>query len=288
MAWVKLDDQFSHHPKIMQAGPLAGWLHVCALCYCASYLTDGFIPNAVTNVLADYSHIGVTTAGNDLVAFGHDIEASELVGTLVDVGLWEIVESGYMIHDYLEYNPSKAEVLAERAKNAERQGRYQAKHARNATNNGVSNGANNASVTGVPYPSPSPSPKEDEGGGSPASAALQAFAKARGANINPTDPDYIAEFVTLYGDAETTQAIVYCDKNKRDNFLRLNYIQTILSSWQAEGTLGLHTPEYEEEQQRKRRNGNDKRAGPQSVQEKLKQAFALLDAKEAAANGNIT
>ena len=129
MSWVKLDDQFSHHPKIMQAGPLAGWLHVCALCYCASYLTDGFVPNAVTNVLADYSNIGVTTAGNDFVQFGHDIEASELVDMLVFVGLWEPVNNGYQIHDYLEYNPSKADVLAERAKNAERQGRYQANRA---------------------------------------------------------------------------------------------------------------------------------------------------------------
>lgn len=284
MSWVKLDDQFSHHPKIMQAGPLAGWLHVCALCYCASYLTDGFVPNGVTNVLADYANIGVTSASSDLVDFGHDIEPSELVDTLVSVGLWERVNNGYLIHDYLEYNPSKADVLAERAKNAERQGRYQAKHARNGANNGVSNGTNNASVTGVPSPSPSPSPfpKEDEGGSGP---AWQAFTKARGVNLSASDSQYIAEFVTLYGDAETAQAIVYCDKNKRDNFLRINYIQTILSSWQAEGTLGLHTPEYEANKSSKRPGSNGRHAEPESNREKLDRVFASLNAEESG-NGN--
>lgn len=285
MSWVKLDDQFSHHPKIMQAGPLAGWLHVCALCYCASYLTDGFVPNGVTNVLADYANIGVTTAGNDMVAFGHDVAPSELVDTLVDVGLWEIVTNGYLIHDYLDYNPSKADVLAERAKNAERQGRYQAKHSRNGVNNGVSNGVKNASVTDAPYPYPSPSPKEEEGGeGAPTSAAWQAFTKARGVNLSASDSEYVAELVTMYGDTATAQAIVYCDKNKRDNFLRMNYIQTVLTSWQAEGTLELHTPEYEA--QKPARNGNGRRAEPESVQDKLQRAYALMDAKKGEQDGN--
>ncbi len=41
MSWIKIDDQFSDHPKIIEAGPLAGWLYVSSLCYCGRYLTDG-------------------------------------------------------------------------------------------------------------------------------------------------------------------------------------------------------------------------------------------------------
>ena len=44
MAWVKIDDQFADHPKVMQAGPLAAWLYVCGLCYCGRCLTNRLIP----------------------------------------------------------------------------------------------------------------------------------------------------------------------------------------------------------------------------------------------------
>ena len=66
-------------PQDYAGRPPCGWLHVCALCYCASYLTNGFVPNGVTNVLADYANIGVMTASSDLVGFGHDVKPSEIV-----------------------------------------------------------------------------------------------------------------------------------------------------------------------------------------------------------------
>jgi hypothetical protein len=91
----------------------------------------------------------------------------------------------------------------------------------------------------------------------PPSLAWKAFTTARGINLSASDSTYIAELVELYSDEGVAQAIVYCDKNKRDNFLRLNYIQRVLSGWQAEGTLGLHTPEYDAN----RSNGNGKSTG---------------------------
>jgi hypothetical protein len=101
MPWVKLDDQFADHPKIAAAGPLASWLHVCGLCYCARFLTDGFIPNGQIRKLADLDN------------------TVELADKLVEVGIWEKVEGGYQIHDYLEYNPSREQVLATRQARAE-------------------------------------------------------------------------------------------------------------------------------------------------------------------------
>ena len=96
MSWVKLDDQFSDHPKILSAGPLAGWLYVCGLTYAGRYLTDGFIPQAQVRKLADVE------------------DSAALADRLVTCGLWERVDGGYMIHDYLQYNPSGAEVRAQR------------------------------------------------------------------------------------------------------------------------------------------------------------------------------
>lgn len=101
MAWAKLDDGFADHPKVIEAGPLASWLFVCGLTYCARQLTDGFIPAGQIRKLADVDN------------------AKELAQTLVSVGLWEECDGGYMIHDYLEYNPSRERVLATREVRAE-------------------------------------------------------------------------------------------------------------------------------------------------------------------------
>lgn len=96
MTWVKLDDAFTDHPKVMAAGPLASWLHVCGLTYCSRLLTDGFIPAGQVRKLADVDNAG------------------ELAEQLVAVGLWDRCEGGFRIHDYLDYNPSREDALAKR------------------------------------------------------------------------------------------------------------------------------------------------------------------------------
>ncbi len=143
MAWVKIDDQFTDHPKIVAAGPLAGWLYVAGLCYSARYLTDGFVPRAQVRKLVDVD------------------EVTPLVTALVTAGLWRESQGGYTIHDYLDYNPPAEKVKAERAANAQRQAKYK-ETLRNAGEpsiyNTVSNTVTNGVTTAVPSPSPSPSP----------------------------------------------------------------------------------------------------------------------------------
>lgn len=115
MAWVKLDDQFADHPKVNAAGPLASWLYVCGLTYCARQLTDGFIPAAQIRKLADVDNAG------------------ELASILVSVGLWEQVEGGYMAHDYLKYNPTAAQVKAEREATRQRVAKWRGGKSDNVT-----------------------------------------------------------------------------------------------------------------------------------------------------------
>jgi hypothetical protein len=101
MPWVRIDDQFADHPKIVAAGPLASWLYICGLTYASRLLTDGFIPAGQVRKLADVSN------------------AQKLADSLVRVGLWDVAEGGYAIHDYLEYNPSRTKTLATREARAE-------------------------------------------------------------------------------------------------------------------------------------------------------------------------
>jgi hypothetical protein len=100
VTWVRLDEEFPDHPKVAAAGPLASWLHVCALAYCNRYLTDGFVPVGQVPKLADLSSVKARPAA--------------LAETLVEVGMWEREPGGFRIHDYHDYQPSKAEVEAER------------------------------------------------------------------------------------------------------------------------------------------------------------------------------
>ncbi|MBN1461390.1 MAG: hypothetical protein JXA57_17820 [Armatimonadetes bacterium] len=104
MVWARLDDQFHSHPKLAELKtdlmlPAAG-LHTLVLSWCASQLTDGYVPGGQVRRLA-----------------GQPVE--KLTRELVRVGLWEPADGGYQIHDYLDYNPSKAQVMAERKRKSE-------------------------------------------------------------------------------------------------------------------------------------------------------------------------
>jgi hypothetical protein len=102
MTWVRLDDTFAEHPKMEAAGPLGLALHVAALCYCARHLTDGFIPAAKVPRLLDMP------------------TWRKVAARLVEVGAWDEVDDGYSLHDYLDFQPSRAEVEADRAKARDR------------------------------------------------------------------------------------------------------------------------------------------------------------------------
>src|SRR3990167_7356804 len=110
MPWVRLDDQFHNHPKLAMLGqlqlPCVG-LHVMAMCWSSQYITDGFLPEAQPAKLA-----------GDLIHLLPQGRVDPLIGALLDVGLWEEVDGGYRIHDYLNYQPSKAQVEADRAQKA--------------------------------------------------------------------------------------------------------------------------------------------------------------------------
>lgn len=112
MSWAKLDDNFHSHPKIRAAltrDPGAVALHALAISYSANHETDGHI--------AEWFPISV---------FPQERQRQCALDTLAEVGLWHPNGDGYLIHDYLNYNPSKSELEAKRADNRERVRRHRA------------------------------------------------------------------------------------------------------------------------------------------------------------------
>lgn len=97
MPWGRVDDHHYRHPKVteldesLRKGCLAlFWL---AISWCNDHLTDGRVPHGAVRLL-----------GGDVA------EADELVR----VGMWEYATGGYQVHDFLDFNKSKAQVDAEK------------------------------------------------------------------------------------------------------------------------------------------------------------------------------
>jgi len=130
MVWAKIDDEILDNPKIAQAGLFGFAFHVAAITWCCRNLTDGFIPYARVASFFDVSaaktewisKAGLPSGVEDRLwreVMDIQLEADAFAKHLVEIGLWDKVDGGYQIHDFLEYNPSREEVLTQRAKRAE-------------------------------------------------------------------------------------------------------------------------------------------------------------------------
>jgi hypothetical protein len=121
MAWLKLTDDLWGNRKTQRllkrgqngSGLTAFGLHMAALLHCSKYLTDGYVePDFVEETLDDAKVKGKARA--------------VMVDSLVEGGQWKVQGDGWQVHDYLDHNPSRAEVLKRRAKDAERKARGRA------------------------------------------------------------------------------------------------------------------------------------------------------------------
>ena len=108
MSWARIDDSLYDHPKTdaVNNDALAVW--VCALSYCSKHLTDGFLADSTAEQILSRRHATKQVLQQLLEApLGYDF------------GFWEKVEGGYRVHDYLDFNPSRQEVLLGRKKRSE-------------------------------------------------------------------------------------------------------------------------------------------------------------------------
>jgi hypothetical protein len=98
MTWFKLDDQFHSHPKVLTAGNAAVGLYCRLGTWIADKLTDGFIPAGVARSMGSPRELKALLT-----------PPAPGMGALLVV-----VDGGYQMPDYLEYNPTREKVLAER------------------------------------------------------------------------------------------------------------------------------------------------------------------------------
>lgn len=97
MTWVKLDDKFWGHPKVITVGNEAAGAFARMLSYCGDHLTDGLIPRDTATFIA----------------------RPKVLSTLEEYGFVHRNGVGYVIPDYLDFNPSREQVEEVQAARAE-------------------------------------------------------------------------------------------------------------------------------------------------------------------------
>ena len=119
MAYLNLDDGFADHEKVDTLSDGAFRLHVAGLCYCAKNLTDGVVRKVkIPRLMPTYRP-----------AYLHEL-------TTAPKPMWLPHPDGYVIHDYLDWNKSKAWWEEKREKDAKRLAEWRAKQAENAERKG--------------------------------------------------------------------------------------------------------------------------------------------------------
>jgi hypothetical protein len=100
MAWARFDDRFHGNPKVMgvwQTCPEAIGLYVMSVTYCSQHETDGLVHDWFLQTLQPIKS-----------------KRQRLTSALLNAGMFAEHEAGYMINDYLEFNPSHADLEAKR------------------------------------------------------------------------------------------------------------------------------------------------------------------------------
>lgn len=158
--WIKISLDLPMHPKMLAVSVPARWLFMEMLCYCSEYMTDGVVPEVVAKRLASNT-ASDTLSGLQSIMLSKELskKASKMLSDLLNAVLTELAEhllnelksngdpatlsyenGAYLIHDYLDHQASRKDVLArqKRLREAGRRGGL-AKAKQNAKHNAKQN-----------------------------------------------------------------------------------------------------------------------------------------------------
>lgn len=182
MSWVRRDDQASIHRKVAPLDDATYRLWSEAIEWCSRNGTDGVIR---ADELGEVSKRASPARAAKLVERDLWHTADVLCGSerCTMPG-----SDGWVVHDYLDYNPSRAQVVAEKKAKAERTARWREKRrGRDASRDGPQDASQDAPVM-LPRPVPSrPAPKE-AGAGPPKPPPAAAGDGAAAGGGQPNSP----------------------------------------------------------------------------------------------------
>lgn len=199
MTWVRFDDQFPIHRKIGGLPDALFRLHSEAIFWCARNTTDGVIRRS------EFTQLGSRAKPS---------RAAELV----DRGLWhpadnlcvqcalaleeagtKVPDDGWVVHDYLGFQPSRVKVNHEREAKAERQakwlaakkgGRRDRDASRDASQPPSLDASGDAATRGGATRDAHPAPPRPEGSGAKPRGASRPLASQGGGRRADENPDW--------------------------------------------------------------------------------------------------
>lgn len=112
MAWFALDDGFDTHPKVRKAGNAAVGLFVRLGVHATRHLTEGHLDGDIVRRYGTEPNVRKLIAVGMLHGHGHDCMRCP-----------QPADGDFVIHDYLDYNKSRAQIEAAREAARKRQNR---------------------------------------------------------------------------------------------------------------------------------------------------------------------
>lgn len=245
MPWAKLDDGIATHPKFLERTELAKLVFMLSIVYSCRELTDGKLSQMALAII-------FAQAGPNALA-----ARSAVTDELIAARLWEYRDGEIWIHDYLVYNPSREQVLAERHRKSEagkiggqksvetrkdRYGSARPEAEREAPASGVLRGS-----SGTPVPVPVPDPTPVSRSRTIAVAVERATTRAgRGRSFEPPSLEEVREFMDTLDPPRGRCAEDFVDHFEANGWLVGG--RTPMRSWQAaarrwarnEDKFGLH------------------------------------------------
>lgn len=240
MPWIKVDDHYDEHQKLADVGPLGQALWLAGLAYCNRNLTDGFIPWSVARNLLSWEFLGKPDEDGASLIYrlgavyvdddGDDafevVSSSFVVDLLVRAGLWEESGSGYRVHDYADFQPTKAQVLAERAAK-QAAGRAGGQASAKARAKAGAKAPPQAESKPVPVPVPVPSDSE-ESLPSDGPDAFETYQRLTMRIAKGGAAQWIGRLIDKYDEALVERAIVHAHRQDADPSTLLGRVEGLL------------------------------------------------------------
>ena len=108
MSWARLDDSFHDHPKVQKCSLEAIGVWTLTFSWAnrhlgASNMQPGFVPHWLPEM--------IVRSRESKEPRGTRSRESKIVMELVTNGLWDVVEEGWIIHDFEDYLPASKRAL---------------------------------------------------------------------------------------------------------------------------------------------------------------------------------
>ena len=112
MPWLKKASEAPHTDKLWELSDAAYRLYDASLHYCAENLTDGHVPTSRVSTLKPKAATNAQIVELTIGRLWHrlpDLTCKSCIALRKEHTAATLPRSGFIVHDYLEYNPSKAE-----------------------------------------------------------------------------------------------------------------------------------------------------------------------------------